>query len=172
GADEGQVASAQLAFDGDEAVFLLRLVVADQFCEAVVLDVETLGDGAEVFFRDALRRQIERVRGAVVDNHSPVAVQNTASRSGYRDALDAILFGAAFVELGALDLETPEAGDQQNENADGRVLEYRDLTGGEACVVTQRWLVGVPVFEVWIFGGHSALTYCNREGGLALDRRA
>ena len=81
----------------------------------------------------------------VVDDDAAVAIENFAARSGDGQLLDAIAFGLLVIDLGVLDLQVPEAGDQKKEDEYAGVLEYGDFASGELDVFAaglfagQRW---------------------------------
>jgi len=64
--------------------------------------------------------------------------------------LDAIALSGFAVDLRLLDLQLPEAGDQEEKDPDGEVLKGCHLTGGEAGVVTGKVRVVDFVLKLWI----------------------
>jgi hypothetical protein len=78
----------------------------------------------------------------VVDDHPSVAVQDFAARSQHRNRLDAVLQSAFLVDLRVANLQVPEAGDQEQKDADGQVLKEGDLLRRELRVVAQKLVRG------------------------------
>jgi len=72
--DERQVGRRQLFFDNDRHILRLRFEAPHARREVVVIQIEALCDGLEVFFLDGFAGQDQGVGIVVIDNHAPVAV--------------------------------------------------------------------------------------------------
>src|SRR6185437_3498366 len=118
--------------------------------EVVVVEIEALGDGLEVIFLEGFAGEDEFEGGVIIDDGASVAVANTAAGSGNRHALHAILQRLFVVDLRVFDLQFPEAGDEEEEDGNGAVLEDGNFPGRETSIVVQRRFVLQVLFEVWI----------------------
>ena len=136
--DESQIGGRQFLFDYDRHILGLRFEPPDARRQVVVIQVEALGDGLQVFFLDGFAGQNQGERIVVIDDHAPVAVENAAARRQQRHRLDAVLLRALVIELRILHLQLPKPGNQEKEDAHGGVLENGDLTGREASIIAQR----------------------------------
>src|SRR6185437_6853716 len=116
---------------------------------------------------------VEREGTVVIDDHSAVAIEKAAARGEEGFGLDVVLLGFEAVEFGVLDLEAPEARDEEEEDGDGAILESGDAAGDEAGVIAQGRLIGklVRSFEMAQVGRNdhgeirwSFLSYSKRSG--------
>ena len=69
--------------------------------------------------------------------HAAIAVEDLAARGLDGELLDAIALGRFAVHFGLLDLQLPEAGDEEQEDADGEILERSHFARGEAGIVAE-----------------------------------
>ena len=86
----------------------------------------------------------------IVDDDATVAVQDAAAGGQNRHGFDAVLLGALIVELRILNLQPPEAGNQEEKDEDRGVLKDGDLASRKASVIAQRGFVGNTLFEIWV----------------------
>src|SRR5262249_7424490 len=131
--DERQLGGRQLLLDHDWLVFrrAARLKSPHPRQQAVVVDVQAVGDGLQMVHLQRVARKQEREGGMIVDDDASVAIENLPAGGQDRNRLDAVLFGPLLVNLRIPDLKVPETGDQEQENPDHQVLEKRDFAGGE-----------------------------------------
>src|SRR5579864_4098023 len=151
--DERQVGGRKLFFDHNRHVLRLRFKAPYARRQVVVIQIEPLGDGLQVFFLDGLAGQNQGERTMVIDDHAPVAVENAAARRQQGHRLDAILLRALVVELRILHLQLPKPGNQEEEDAHCSVLEDGYLTGREAGIVAQRGFIGELYFRIMVNRG-------------------
>jgi hypothetical protein len=129
--DEGQVGGGEFFFNDDGVVFRPGSETLDARGQVVGIQIQAVGDGAQVFGFQGFAREDEAVRRVVIDDHAAVAVEDLAA--GRRDGqlFDAVALGLLVVELMGLDLQSPEAGDEEQENGDAGILEDGYFHGGE-----------------------------------------
>ena len=145
--DEGQLAGRQLFLDRDGLVLrsAARLKAAHARHQAVVVQIQALGDRPQVFHLQVFARQIQAEGGMIVDDHAAIAIQNLAARRQHRNRLDAVLERPLLINLGIANLQVPEAGDQEQKDGDGDVLKECDLLRGELRIVAQKLVGGALI---------------------------
>ena len=82
-------------------------------------------------------RKRQRERRMIIDDHSPVAIQNLSPRSQQRNGLDTIAVRQFAVEIVIADLQHPEAADQEQEDRDAEVLKNSDAAQCETGIVAK-----------------------------------
>jgi hypothetical protein len=73
----------------------------------------------------------------VVDDNASIAIEYLPPRRNDRERFNAIPLGLLTVYFRTLDLELPEAGDEEQENRYGDVLKSRQLGGRKTGIVAQ-----------------------------------
>ena len=148
--DERQIGGSQFLLDDDRLVARTVPVPPEFADQIVIIEMEAVGDIVQMVLLEIFPRENQAPGRMVVDNHTAIAIENLAARGHDRQRFDAVPLGALVVDFRALDLQFPEAGDQEKENRDRDVLECGHLGGGKTGVVTQLNLVGLGLrFELW-----------------------
>ena len=119
-----------------------RAALTEALDEIFVIQVEAAGDGAQVFGFQVFASENEAVRGVIVDDHAAIAVEDSSARGGDGQQFNAIALGLLVIDLRVLHLQGPEAGDEEQEDDDGRVLKKGHFPGGELDVFPIDWLSG------------------------------
>ena len=97
--------------------------------EFVKIEVQAVGNVAEVILRQVFTRKNQTEGGVVVNDHPAIAVEDLSARRQHRQRLNPVAFGLLAVNVRVAHLEIPESGEKKNENPDGDVLKEGDLTG-------------------------------------------
>src|SRR5208283_5603976 len=103
--------------------------------QRVVIEIQAVGDGTEVFVLQILPRQQNADRLVIVDDDAAFAVEDFAPRGGHRDRADIVLGGAFQIEIRIAHLQIPETRNQKNEYRNREVLESRDFAGTESAFI-------------------------------------
>ena len=80
--DKCQLAGRELLFDDDRIVFWTGRVAPDARGQVVVIQVQSVGDGSQMFGLQVFAGEDEAVGGMVIDDDAAVAVQNFAAGRG------------------------------------------------------------------------------------------
>ena len=147
---ESQVGGREFVLDRDGDVFRLRANALHARHQVVVIQVQALCDRPQVLVLGGFARQQQAERGVIVHNHAPVAIQNAPARPGNRHRFDAVLLRPLTVEFGILYLQPPEAGNQEQKDNDGGVLENGNLTRRKPRIIAQRRFIGKLLLEIWV----------------------
>jgi hypothetical protein len=75
-----------------------------------------------------------------IDNDTAIAIQDASARGENGYGLDAILLRPLIIELGILDLQFPETGDEEQEDSNGSILKNGDFAGRKTRIIA-RWRV-------------------------------
>ena len=122
--------ASQLILDDD---LRIGAHVTDLACELVVIELQRVRNGGKMLRLDLVAIQQQRIRRLVIDDDPAIAIENLAARRENRRALDAVALRRFTVHVRILNLQLPEAGNQENKDGNGQVLKDRDL------VVTLFW---------------------------------
>ncbi len=133
--DERHVGGRQFVLDRDGLVLRAAAVPLYFAEEVVVIEVQPVGDFVQMFLLEIFAGENQAPGGMVAGDHAPVAVENFASRTNDRHRFDAVALGPFVVDFGALDLQLPEAGDEEEKNRHRGVLECGHFGGGKAGIV-------------------------------------
>ena len=140
--DKGQFGERQILFDDDRLVFRAPQKARDVTLQIVVIEVEAVGDFVQMLQLQVFAREDNAPGGLVIHDDAAIAVENLAARRAHRYHFHAIAFGTFAIDVRALNLQLPEAGNQEEENGDGGVLEARHLGGGEAGFIARQQVPG------------------------------
>ena len=99
--------------------------------QILVIHVQAFGDRPQVLGLENLAIEQQAVRGLVVDDDPAVPVEDLSAGGQNRQRLHAVAQRGVAVELGVLDLQLPEARDQENDDRYGDILEERNLARRE-----------------------------------------
>ena len=135
GLDESELASGQLFLNGDRLVAGPGGETLQAGQKLGGIELQAVGNLADVFQAQILPGQNQAERGVVVDDHAPIAVQDLPSRRGHRQRLDAVAIGLLAVELRVAHLQLPESRDQIQKHGHGQVLKHHDPRAGELRIV-------------------------------------
>ena len=114
----------------------------------------------DMLFLQRFAREDQAVRGVVVDDHAAVAVEDPASRRGHWKRLDLIALRHLVVDLFVPHLQIPVAGEQEDEDADGEVLNEDNFGNGEFGVVPHQGrdlgVIGLRSAGIWVIRSQAA----------------
>ena len=136
--DESQILRRQLFLNHHRFVFGPRLVAMQPIEQPVVIEIQAVGDGTEVFVLQIFAGEQNADGLVIVDDDAAVAVEYFAPGGGHRDGAYVVLGGAFQIEIRIAHLQIPEARDQKDEHRDSDVLECRDFAGPEPGLVAQQ----------------------------------
>ena len=81
--DEGQFAGREFFFDGDGVVLGARGVASDAGHQVVVIQIQSVGDAAQMFGLQIFTDQDEAIGRMVVDDDAAIAIQDLAAGRRY-----------------------------------------------------------------------------------------
>ena len=128
-----------------------------------VIELQLISNRAQMFRLDFVAIEQQRVRGLIVDNDAPVAVQNLAARRKNRRAFDSIVLGRLTVDVRVLHLQRPEARNQKNEDPDRQVLENRNFARSFLGIVAEVILIAQAFGVELLFPIALAMNECHVE---------
>src|SRR5579872_95951 len=121
--DKGQFGRRQFFLDDDGNVLGFGAEAADPRGELVIFQVETFGDGRQVLHLQVFARQDEAVRVVIIDNDSPVTIEDLAARREDGNRFNAVLLRLLLVVRRVAHLQLPKSRNEEYKNRDREVLE-------------------------------------------------